>query len=86
MQKVSGRKMTEPLRLRLYTTQRTELEYLSLTNHEEGLCKLARIGVDLLTHVSRLNGGQIPLFSQIKLQRQLVRRAHLDSRRKQNGR
>lgn len=74
--------MTKPLRVRLYGDEQTELDYLSITNHDMGTCKLVRIGVDILAHVSRMNGGQIPLLSQIKLQKQLVRRAHLDSRRR----
>lgn len=74
--------MTTPIPVRLYRDERTALDYLSITNHDMGPCKLVRIGVELLTHLSRLNGGQIPLFSQVKLQKQLVRRAQRDAGRK----
>lgn len=74
--------MCEPIPVRLYRDERTALDYLSITNHDLGPCKLVRIGVELLTHVSQLNGGQIPLFSQIKLTKALVRRAQRDARRK----
>lgn len=74
--------MTQPLRVRLYGDEQTELNYLSITNHDLGTCKLVRIGVQILTHLSRMNGGQIPLLSQVKLQKALVRRAQRDARRK----
>lgn len=74
--------MTAPLRVRLYGDEQTELQYLSITNHDLGICKLVRIGVEVLTHLARMNGGQIPMLSEVKLQKALVRRARHDANRK----
>jgi hypothetical protein len=74
--------MCEPIPVRLYRDERTALDYLSINNHDLGPCKLVRIGVEFLTHLSRMNGGQIPMISQVKLQKALVRRAQHDARRK----
>jgi hypothetical protein len=82
MQKVSGRKLEKSIPLRLYRDQRAALDYLSISNYDAGLQFLVRTGVDILTNLARMNGNALPTLSQIKLQRQLVRRAHLDSRRK----
>lgn len=82
MQKVGSRKMTTAIPVRLYRDDRIALDYLSINNHDLGPCKLVRIGVGLLTHLSQLNGGRIPLFSEVKLQKALVRRARTDARRK----
>lgn len=82
MQKVSGRKLERPMPLRLYRDQRAALDYLSLENYDEGLQSLVRTGVDILTNLARLNGNAIPILSQIKLQKALVRRARREARKK----
>jgi hypothetical protein len=82
MQKVLSRKMCEPIPVRLYRDERTALDYLSINNHDLGPCKLVRIGVEFLTHLSRLNGGQIPMLCELNLKKALVRRAQRDARRK----
>jgi hypothetical protein len=82
MQKVSGRKLERPMPLRLYRDQRAALDYLSLSNYDAGLQSLVRTGVDILTNLARMNGNAVPILSQIKLQKALVRRARADARRK----
>lgn len=68
--------------LRLYRDQRAALDYLSLSNYDAGLQTLVRTGVDILTNLARMNGNAVPILSQIKLQKALVRRARADARRK----
>ncbi len=82
MQKVSGRKLDRPTPLRLYRDQRAALDYLSLSNYDAGLQSLVRAGVDILMSLARLNGNAVPILSQIKLTKALVRRAHRDIRKK----
>lgn len=82
MQKVSGRKLERPMPLRLYRDQRASLDYISLSNYDAGLQSLVRAGVDILTSLARMNGNAVPILSQIKLQKALVRRARRDAKRK----
>lgn len=78
--------MTTAIPVRLYAPQRNAINYLSDTNFHLGPCKLIQLGVDLLIHVAQLNSGQIPLISQVRIQRAMERRAKRDAKRsKQNG-
>ncbi len=82
VQKVSGRKLERPTPVRLYRDQRAALDFISLSNYDAGLQTLVRTGVDILTSLARLNGNAVPILSQIKLNKALVRRAHRDSHKK----
>lgn len=78
--------MTTAIPVRLYVPQRHAIDYLSDTNFALGPCKLIQMGVDLLIHVSRLNAGQIPLLSQVRIQRAMERKAKRDAKRNKHAR
>lgn len=75
-------KLAAPRNYRLKKNQVGALAFFSEINSDLPIQHFVRSFVDIGIKVCRLNGNQIPLIDNVRLQRALVRRANRDAKRR----
>ena len=75
-------KLAAPRNYRLRKTQVNALGFLSDVNDALPVQHFVRTFVDFGLKLTRMNGNQIPLMDQVRLQRALLSRANRDAKRK----
>lgn len=74
-------KLAAPRNFRLKRRQQGALDFLSEVHNGLSEQHLVRQFVDFGIKLCRINGNQLPLLDQVRLQRALARRANRDKKR-----
>lgn len=74
-------RLAKPVEMRFKKKQAPALSVIAEDNNEVPIALVVRTFVDYGIKLTRLNGGQLPLIDQVRLQRMLVRKAARDRKR-----